>query len=110
MNEQTDYGTIAERIDYTKLEKKLEQLREQEPPKKRKSAGDVLAPVRDKLTELHAAGWTYAQLVEELKSAGLPVKVGTLREYLGNGGHGAKSKATRRNRKRRTLSAAPAGR
>jgi hypothetical protein len=110
MSDRTNYGTIAEKIDYTKLEKKLEQLREQEPPKKRKSAGDVLAPVRDKLTELHANGWTYAQLAEELNSAGLPVKVGTLREYLGNGGHGAKSKPKRRSRKRRMLSAANAGR
>jgi hypothetical protein len=100
MSERTDYGTVAERIDYAKLEKKLEGLREQEPPKKRKSAGDVLAPVRDKLAELHAAGWTYAQLAEELNGAGLPVKVGTLREYLGQGGHGAKPKAKRRGSKR----------
>jgi len=59
MSDRTNYGTIAEKIDYTKLDKKLEQLREQEPPKERKSVGDVLAPVRDKLTELHAAGWSY---------------------------------------------------
>lgn len=110
MSDRTDYGTIAEKIDYTKLDKKLEQLREQEPPKKRKSAGDVLAPVRDKLTELHAAGWSYAQLAEELNGAGLPVKVGTLREYLNNGGHGAKSRATRQRRKRRTASATSGGR
>ena len=109
MSDRTNYGTIAEKIDYTKLDKKLEQLREQEPPKKRKSAGDVLEPMRDKLTELHAAGWSYAQLAEELASAGLPVKVGTLRECLGHG-HGAKPNAKRRSRKRRTLSAATAGR
>jgi hypothetical protein len=109
MSDRTNYGTIAEKIDYTKLEKKLEQLREQEPPKKRKSAGDVLAPVRDKLAELHAAGWTYAQLAAELNSAGMPVKVGTLRECLGHG-HGAKPSAKRRSRKRRMLSAATAGR
>lgn len=110
MNDRTDYGQIAAKLNYSTLEKKLEQLREQEPPKKRKSAGDVLAPVRDKLAELHAAGWTYAQLAEELNGAGLPVKVGTLREYLGQGGHGAKPNAKRRSRKRRTLSAATAGR
>jgi hypothetical protein len=109
MSERTDYGTVAEKIDYTKLEKKLEGLREQEPPKKRKSAGDVLAPVRDKLAELHAAGWTYAQLAEELNGAGLPVKVGTLREYLGHGGHGAKPKAKRRGSKHRMASAGTAG-
>ncbi len=109
MSERTDYGTVAEKIDYTKLEKKLEQLREQEPPKKRKSAGDVLAPVRDKLTELHAKGWTYAQLAAELASAGVPVKVGTLRQYLGNG-HGVKPSASRQRRKRRTASAANADR
>jgi hypothetical protein len=109
MNDRTNYGAVAEKIDYTKLEKKLEQLREQEPLKKRKCAGDVLAPVRDKLTELHAAVWTYAQLAEELNGAGLPVKVGTLREYLGHGGHGANTKPKRRSRKPRTVSVAAAG-
>ena len=110
MSERTDYSTIAERIDYTKLERKLEQLREKEPPKKRKSVGDVLAPVREKLTELHAKGWTYAQLAEELNASGLPVKVGTLREYLGNGGHGTNRRATRQRRKRRTANATSGGR
>jgi hypothetical protein len=82
MKERTDYTAAAERIDYTKLEKKLEELREETPPKKRRSAGDVLAPVRGKLLELRAKGWTYAQLTAELNGAGLPVKVGTLREHL----------------------------
>ncbi len=49
MKERTDYTAAAERIDYAKLEKKLEQLQGEAPPKKRKSAGDVLAPVREKL-------------------------------------------------------------
>lgn len=110
MIDRTNYAVIAEKIDYTKLEKKLEQLREQEPPKKRKSAGDVLAPLRGKLAELHAAGWTYAQLAAELASAGLPVKAGTLREYMGNGEHGTNSKPKRRSRKRRTANAAADGR
>jgi hypothetical protein len=110
MSERTDYAAVADKIDYTKLEKKLDGLREQEPPKKRKSVGDVLAPVRGKLAELHAAGWTYARLAEELNGAGLPVKVGTLREYLGQGGHGAKPNGKRRRGKRRTMSAATAGR
>jgi hypothetical protein len=93
MSDRTNYAAVAERIDYPKLDKKLEQLREQEPPKKRKSAADVLAPVREKLAALHAHGWTYAQLAEELKSAGLAVPAGTLREYL--------SQAAKRNRRRR---------
>ena len=104
MNERTDYGQIAAKLNYSALDKKLDGLREQEPPKKRKSVGDVLAPVRDKLAELHAKGWTYARLAEELNGAGLPVKVGTLREYLGHGGHGAKSNGKRRSRKRRMAS------
>ena len=110
MKTRTNYSELAEKIDYTKLDKKLEQLREQQPPKKRKSAADLLAPVRDKLTELHAKGWTYAQLAEELKAVGLMVPVGTLREYLGNGGHGAKSNAKRRGSKRRSAVASTAGR
>ena len=109
MKERTDYTAAAERIDYTKLEKKLDELREEAPPKKRKSAGDVLEPVREKLLELRAKGWTYAQLAAELNGAGVPVKVGTLRHYLGDG-RGAKPSAKRRTRKRQTASTATAGR
>jgi hypothetical protein len=104
MSERTNYGTIAEKIDYTKLDKKLEQLRDRPPPKKRKSAGDVLEPMREKLVTLHASGWSYEQLAAELNEAGLPVKVGTLRDYLGHG-HGGKNSALRQRRKRRTASA-----
>ena len=107
MSDRTNYGAVAERIDYPKLDRKLEQLREQEPPRKRKSAADVLAPVRDKLAALHANGWTYAQLAEELKSAGLAVPAGTLREYLTSRAHGRK--ARRRGGKRR-MAVAAAGR
>jgi hypothetical protein len=66
--------------------------------------------MREKLLTLRGNGWSYEQLAQELNEAGLPVKVGTLREYLVNGGHGGKPKAKRRSRKRRTLSAANAGR
>jgi len=110
MNERTDYGALAEQIDYPKLEKRLEQLREQEPPRTRQRAGDVLAPVREKLLELRTKGWTYAQLAAELASAGLPVKVGTLRAYLNNGTHGANGRPKRRARKRPTTGTANAGR
>lgn len=109
MSDRTDYAAMAEKIDYTKLEKKLEQLRQQEPPKKRKGIADVLGPIREKLIELHAAGWTYPRLVEELNSAGMAIKLGTLREYLGNGGHNGKRRATRARRNRRTASATSGG-
>jgi hypothetical protein len=102
MRAQTDYTRLAEKIDYPALEKKLAQLRDQEPPKKHKRASDVLTPVRDKLVELRAKGWTCAQLVEELKSAGLPVGQGTLRRYL-NGGQAAKSKSKRRAHRREAV-------
>lgn len=100
MSTRTNYGEVADQIDYPKLEKKLDQLRDQAPPKKRKSAADLLAPVREKLRELHGKGWTYAQLAEELKSAGMPVAVGTLRDYLTGREHGRKSKAGKRGSKR----------
>jgi len=106
MKERTDYQAIAERIDYTKLEKKLDELQGEPPPKKRKSAGDVLAPVREKLLELRAKGWTYAQLTAELNGAGVPVKVGTLRAYLRGAAHGANRRPAKRSRK---ASAAPVG-
>ena len=56
MKTRTNYGEIADGIDYAKLDKKLDELRKQEPPKKRRRAADLLAPVRDKLLELHTAG------------------------------------------------------
>jgi len=110
MRERTNYGAVADQIDYARLDKKLEQLQDQKPPRKQKSAGDVLAPLRDKLLGLHSKGWTYAQLAEELKSAGLPVKVGTLREYLSRGERGANSTPKRRSPKRRTSPATTADR
>ena len=99
MNTRTNYDQLAEKIDYTKLDKKLEQLREQEPPKKRKRAADLLAPVREKLLELHSKGWTYEQLSKELNESGLPVKIATLRGYLTNRDHGRKKAAKRSERK-----------
>ena len=109
MSERTDYSAVAERLDYTKLERKLDQLQDRPPPKRRKRASDVLEPVREKLLTLRANGWSYDQLTAELNEAGLPVKVGTLRDYLGNG-HGAKSSAVRRGRKRRTAGSMHGGR
>lgn len=109
MSDRTDFGAMAEKIDYTRLEKKLEQLRQQEPPKKRKGIADVLGPIREKLMELHASGWTYPRLVEELNSAGVSIKLGTLREYLGNGGHNGKRRTTRARRNRRTPNATSGG-
>lgn len=82
MNTRTNYTELAAKLNYTALEKKLEQLREVAPPKKRKQVGDVLAPVAAKLRELRAKGWTYEQLAQELTAAGLPVKPSALRDHL----------------------------
>jgi hypothetical protein len=100
MSTRTDYAEAADRIDYQKLDKRLDQLREQLPPKKRKRAADLLAPVRGKLLELHGKGWTYEQLAQELNGSGLPVKAGTLRDYLTGREHKRKSKARRGEGKR----------
>lgn len=82
MTERIDYTKIAEKVNYPALEKKLDELRHQPPPKKRKSAGDVLAPLTDKLRELRAKGWSNRQLVDELKNNGLTVTLTALREHL----------------------------
>jgi hypothetical protein len=83
MNTRIDYTELAAKLNYSALEKKLEQLREVAPPKKRKQVGDVLAPVAKKLRELHGKGWSYEQLAKELTDAGLPVKPSALRDHLG---------------------------
>ncbi len=100
MNTRTNYDQLAEKIDYAKLEKKLDQLWEQEPPKKRKGVAGMLAPVRPKLLELRGKGWTYEQLARELGDAGSPVKVATLRHYLTSREHRGKKAAGRAGSKR----------
>ena len=81
-NPRIDYGQLAAKLDYAALDKKLEQLREQQPSKKRKQIADVLAPVEARLRDLRAKGWTYEQLAKELNDFGLPVKSAALRDYL----------------------------
>ena len=77
-----DYSRIAAELNSAALDKKLEELTQRTPPRERKRLADVLSPYTDKLLKLHGLGWTYRQLAEELKASGLPVSVGTLREYL----------------------------
>jgi len=96
MNPRIDYTQVAARLDYTALDQKLGQLQEQDPPKKRKQIGDVLAPVEARLRDLRANGWTYEQLTKELNDFGLPVKPAALRDYL----TARKAKGTGRNRQR----------
>lgn len=81
-NPRIDYGQLAAKLDYAALDKKLDQLRGQQPPKKRKQLGDALAPVEARLRELRAKGWTYEQLANELNDFGLPVRPAALRDYL----------------------------
>jgi hypothetical protein len=103
MSTRIDYTQIAAKLDYAALEKKLTQLAEREPPKKRKTAGDVLEPLRERLLALQRKGWSSKQLVDELKAAGVPVSPARLRECLnrwtagGNGG--AKRRGTRRGKR-----------
>ncbi len=103
MSTRIDYAQIAAKLDYTALEKKLEQLAQREPPRTHKTAGDVLEPLREKLLALHGKGWSSNQLADELKTAGVPVSPARLRECLsrwtagGNGG--AKPRARRRNKR-----------
>jgi hypothetical protein len=99
MNARTDYDQLAGKIDLAKLDRKLDQLREQEPPKRRKGVAGLLDPMRDKLLELHAKGWTYQKLAQELHDGGLPVKVATLRNYLTGRAHKAKKSTRRAGRK-----------
>src|SRR5271165_4606399 len=99
MSTRNDYGELAAKLDYTALERKLSQLAEREPPKKRKTAADALEPLRERLLALHRKGWSSGQLVEELKAAGVPVSPARFRECLSrwtaNGKRTAKSRANR---------------
>ena len=103
MNTRIDYGQIAAKLDYAALEKRLEQINQREPPKKRKTAATVLEPLRERLLALHSKGWSSKELSDELKSAGVPVSPARLRECLSRwtaGGDGAARSRTRRKPKR----------
>jgi hypothetical protein len=100
MSKRTDYGELAAKLDYEALDKRLSQLAEGQPPRKRKTAADLLEPLRETLLTLQRKGWSSGQLVEELKAAGVPVSPARFRECLnrwkGNGKGAAKARANRR--------------
>lgn len=82
MNTRINYHQLAGKVNYTAIEKKLDQLSTEAPPKNRRSVADVLAPIVDRLHDLLAKGWTFPQLAKELNDAGLPIKLSALRAHL----------------------------
>ena len=112
MRTATDYTKLAATLDYAALEKKLEQLAQRDPPRKRKTVADVLEPLRDRLLDLHSKGWSANQLADELKTAGVTVSPARLRECLNRwaaGGNGAaKRRGTKRSKRPVTHATPPA--
>src|SRR5207249_9449168 len=110
MNTRIDYAQIAAKLDYTALDKKLSQLAEREPPKKRRTAEDLLEPLREKLLALYRKGWSSGQLAAELKTAGVQVSPARLREclsrWIGNGKKAGRQRV-RRLKKRANASSQP---
>lgn len=100
MSTRIDYGQIAAKTDYAALDKKLAQLAERQPPKNRKTAADILEPLRERLLELHHRGWSSQQLAQELKAAGVPVSPARLRECLSHWTAGGNGNAKRRKSSR----------
>jgi len=110
MSTPLDYTKLAATLDYAALGKKLEQLTQRAPPRKRKTAADVLEPLRERLLDLHRKGWSSGQLADELKTAGVPVSPARLRECLSRwtaGGNGAARSRTRRRPKRAAVTMQP---
>ena len=100
MSKRIDYGQIAAKLDYPTLDKKLEQLAQREPPKNRKTAVDLLEPLRERIIALHSKGWSSQQLAEELKAAGVPVNPARVRECLNRWTMGGKGATKKRETKR----------
>jgi hypothetical protein len=119
MNKRIDYGQIAAKLDYPTLDKKLEQLAQCEPPKNRKTAVDLLEPLRERILALRRKGWSSQQLADELKAAGVPVNPARVRECMNrwtraareppSGAEPAKANAPPRPPRRQTA-ANPSGR
>jgi len=108
MSKRIDYEQIAAKLDYATLDKKLEQLAQHAPPKNRRTAVDLLEPLRGRLLALQRKGWSSKQLVDELKAAGVPVSPARLRECLNHWTKGGKGAANRRGARRDKRAAAPA--
>src|SRR5207244_5941251 len=101
MSNRVDYEQLAAKLDYVALEKKLAQLAERQPPKRRKTVADVLEPVRERLLALHRKG-------EELKGVPIPVSPARMRECLRRwtaSGNGAAKRRVRRPGKQATTNA-----
>ncbi|HUI08509.1 MAG TPA: hypothetical protein VL486_16025 [Verrucomicrobiae bacterium] len=100
MSSPIDYTKMAATLDYAALEKKLEQLTQRAPPRKRKTVADILEPLRERLLDLHGKGWGASQLADELKTAGVVVSPARLRECLNywaaGGDRAARSRTHRR--------------
>jgi hypothetical protein len=96
MSKRIDYEQIAAKLDYPTLDRKLEQLAQHAPPKNRKTAVDLLEPLRGRLLALQRNGWSSRQLADELKAAGVPVSPARLRECLNHWTKGGKGAAKRR--------------
>jgi transposase len=110
MRTRIDYGQIAAKLDYAALEKKLEQMGQREPPKKRKTAATVLEPLRERLLAMHRNGWRSTHLAEVLRAVGVPVSPARLRECLNRwkgGGDGATTTRRRSRPKRVAANAQP---
>ena len=110
MRTATDYTKLAATVDYAALEKKLEQLTQRDPPRKRKTVADVLQPLRERLLDLHSRGWRARELADELKTAGVNVSPTRLREclnYWATGGDRAARSRTRRQPKRVAANSQP---
>ena len=110
MSNRVDYEQLAAKLDYVALEKKLAQLAERQPPKRRKTVADVLEPVRERLLALHRKGWSSAQLCAELKAVPIPVSPARMRECLRRwtaSGNGAAKRRVRRPGKQATTNAKP---
>lgn len=108
MTTAVDYTKLAATLDYAMLNQKLTQLAARKPTRKRKTAADVLEPLRERLLALHAKGWTSGDLAEELKAAGVPVNPARLRECLSRWIKGDGAAAQRRARRRPTRASANA--
>jgi hypothetical protein len=105
MTTPIDYTKLAASLDYAVLNRKLTQLAERQPTRKRKTVADVLEPLRERLLALHAKGWTSGDLAEELKAAGVSVNPSRLRECLSRWIEGDGATARKHARRRPTRAA-----
>jgi|ERR1051326_3131971 hypothetical protein len=80
MSKRINYHKISQALDYMVIQRKLDKMAVDGPPKRCRTVFEVLDPLREKLLALNRKGWTSNQLAAEMAKMGIPVSPSRIRD------------------------------